>query len=164
MRSQDTDIGPRTSGVSGNGVTIALATPVQTNCSVDRGAEHAAGRDSDDEGEKEVQPERRSDEVDHIGAEGVELAMGEIDDPHDPEDQGEPDAEERVSAAERGRIGEMLEELVHRDGTSDISAFVFDRRLQRYESRASGYARRPGVGERQTLLGTTTLPFSILIR
>src|SRR5579871_6560011 len=49
----------------------------------------------------------------HVGAEAVKLAMGEIHHPHDAEDQGQADAEERVDAAEHERVQAMLEEFSH---------------------------------------------------
>ncbi len=56
------------------------------------------------QGEKEIEAERRGDEIDGIGAEGVELAMGEIHDAHDAENQRQPDAEQGVGAAEHDGI------------------------------------------------------------
>jgi hypothetical protein len=39
--------------------------------------------------------------------------VGEIDHPHDPEDQGEADAEQRVRAPQHDAVEPMLQDLIH---------------------------------------------------
>ena len=56
----------------------------------------------------------------HVGAEAVELAVGEIHHPHDAEDQRQADAEQRVNAAEHEGVHTMLEEFVHAARHSEL--------------------------------------------
>ena len=62
---------------------------------------------------KKLSPSDSGDQIDGVGAESVELAVGEIHHPHDAEDQRQADAEQRVGAAQDQRVDEVLEELVH---------------------------------------------------
>ena len=59
--------------------------------------------------------------------------MREVDDPHDAEDQRQPNPEQRISAAEDDRIQDVLEEFVQIFGLgSAITAFkarAFQRQL-----------------------------------
>src|SRR5262249_22537492 len=80
---------------------------------LDQRTEQRSRDDRDDEAEKEIEAERRNHEIDGIGAEGVELAMSEINHAHDAEDQRQSDAEQGVGTAEHDGIEEMLEEFVH---------------------------------------------------
>jgi hypothetical protein len=47
--------------------------------------------------------------------------VGEVHDAHDPEDQGQTDAEQRVRTAENDGVDEVLEELIH--GGTGTQAF-----------------------------------------
>jgi hypothetical protein len=46
---------------------------------------------------------------DEVGAEHDEVAMGEVDEPHDAEDQAEPGGEERVEPAEQDALDDGIE-------------------------------------------------------
>ena len=70
--------------------------------------QHYAQDDGEDDGEEEVHPKDDGEQVHHIGAEGVEFAVAEVDDLHDAEDEGQPDAEQRVGATQNDGIGYML--------------------------------------------------------
>ena len=65
------------------------------------------------ERKEEVDAEGKLREKHRVGAKRVKLTMGEIDHPHDAEDQGQADAEESVGAPEDDGVDEVLEELIH---------------------------------------------------
>ena len=46
-----------------------------------------------------------------IHAEHQEIALGEIDDPHRAEDDAEPDAHQRIGAADQDPGGQRLQEI-----------------------------------------------------
>jgi hypothetical protein len=94
------------------GIDVSSAHRAQQH-HLDQRAEKAAGHDRDQQRKKEIEAEQDGDEVDEIGAERVKLAMGEIHDPHDPEDQGQADAEQRIGAAEDQHVDHVLEEFGH---------------------------------------------------
>src|SRR5262245_2130396 len=48
-----------------------------------------------------------------VGAQRIELTMGEVHDVHQPEDEGEPDAQQGVRPAEHQAVHQVLEELIH---------------------------------------------------
>ena len=82
---------------------------------------------------------RMPDEHDRVGADHDQLAVGEVDQAHDPEDQRDPEREERVEAAERDRVDGVLD----RRAVDDTSAHRrSDARGRRPRSRAVGAARR----------------------
>ena len=60
------------------------------------------------------------------GADGHDVAMGEIDKPHDPVDQREADRDQRIHAAENDAVGDLLEDIGAAHEThSEISALHF---------------------------------------
>ena len=63
---------------------------------------------------KKFTPSEHHPHEHHVGAEAVQLAMREVDHPHDAEDQRQPDTQQRIRAAEDEGVETMLEELVHR--------------------------------------------------
>ena len=130
-----------TSGSAGNGLAIDWATPVQASCSefcstiqapiitsmVTSMSDERSGRssatsiappsttpsaDREHQRGEEVDAEPHHQRVHHVGAERVELAVGEVDHAHDAEDQREPDPEQRVGPSQHEGVEAMLEELV----------------------------------------------------
>ncbi|MGY4458780.1 hypothetical protein ACVWYI_002740 [Bradyrhizobium sp. LB13.1] len=51
-----------------------------------------------------------------IHAEHHEIAVGEVDDPHDAEDQAEPDTHQAVDGTDQKACGERLKESLHQPG------------------------------------------------
>ena len=107
-------------------------------------------------------PSSRGEHEDHVAAEGVQLAVGEIHDAHDAEDERQADAEEGVRAAEHQRVDDVLEEFVHvkkipGHATPELTIAIAipDRRDAR-----RARLRDTGVIERQ-LAPNATLPLSI---
>ena len=58
---------------------------------LDHGPNHHPAEDRQEQREEEVDPKQHGEREHRIGAEGVELPMGEVHHPHDAEDQGQPD-------------------------------------------------------------------------
>ena len=150
-----------------HGVDVGAAHRPQQR-DLDQRAEQRAGDDGNHQPEEEIEPERGGDEIDGVGAEGVELAVGEIHHPHDAENQRQADAEQRVGSAEDDGVHEVLEELVHEPVTvlsrACSQAWRGPAALRAVrETEPPGRPRRL-VTERGQAFGRTTLPFSILIR
>src|SRR5437660_1598781 len=62
---------------------------------------------------EEVQIGQRQGGERRIGAQRVELTVGEVHDVHQPEDERQPDAQQRVRPAERQAVHQVLKELIH---------------------------------------------------
>src|SRR5262249_55744127 len=62
---------------------------------------------------EEVRLDQRQRRERRVGAERVELAVGEVHHVHQPEDEREPDAQQRVRPAEHQAVHQVLKELVH---------------------------------------------------
>ena len=54
-------------------------------------------------------PERRDEHQDQIGGEHDQVAMGEIDQPHDAEDEAEAGGEQRIEPAEQDALDDRVE-------------------------------------------------------
>src|SRR6266568_2568309 len=67
-------------------------------------------RDDDDDGEKRVDPEQREDVVGEVHPHHEQLAVREVDDAHDAEDEGEADADEGVDATHQHPAHDGLKE------------------------------------------------------
>jgi hypothetical protein len=61
--------------------------------------------------DEEVEPGEREQRVQEERAQHVQLAVGEVHHAHDPEDQGEADAHQRIAAADDEAVDEVLDEL-----------------------------------------------------
>ena len=75
---------------------------------LDRGTDGASDDHRKDEGEEEIYAQGHFEKKYRVGAERIKLAMGEIDHPHDAEDQRQADSQERVGAPEDQRVDEVL--------------------------------------------------------
>jgi len=106
-----------------HGVGIGGAERAQQHEFDERAQRKAEQRRQRDGGE-EIQLKHGDEQIGQVGAEGVELAVGEIDHPHDPEDQREADAEQRVGAAQHERVQEVLEKFVHKK-TPGVASWGF---------------------------------------
>ncbi len=133
--------GPSVKGAVGKGWGIDLATPPHTSSSpfcmaiqspimtsmvvsIDWPRSGASSRRSQaapatapstmasGQGHEEVQPAQRQAGEGQVGPQRVELAVGEVDEVHEPEDQGEADAEQRIGAAQHQAIHQVLQERV----------------------------------------------------
>src|SRR5205807_2409177 len=62
---------------------------------------------------EEVQIGQRQGGERRIGAQRVELTVGEVHDVHQPEDERQPDAQQRVRPAEHQAVHQVLKELIH---------------------------------------------------
>ena len=78
-----------------------------------RRAERDAEQHRQQQREEEVHAGEHHPHVHHVGAEAVELAVGEVHHPHDAEDQRQADAQQRVGAAQDERVEAVLEQLIH---------------------------------------------------
>ncbi len=98
MRSEVT-LAPRMA----RNATRSMATEaiMATRYAEDDGGRHGHGR------------EKR--QPDGIAGDGHHLAMREVDEPHDREDDGEAKCEQRIDAAEADGIHALLEEHIHDD-------------------------------------------------
>lgn len=65
-------------------------------------------------GDVRMQPQMRIEQVDRVHSDHQELAVGKVDDPHDTENQGQADADDRVNAAEQDAVDQELDENFHR--------------------------------------------------
>ena len=65
---------------------------------------------------KKFDAELHHQRIHHVGAVGVELAVGEVDHAHDAEDQREADPQQRIGPSQHEGVEAMLEELGHGDG------------------------------------------------
>jgi hypothetical protein len=134
-RSGAMPTGPRVSGAVGNGWGIDAAprqelAVLQRDPEADhhqhgrvdrlaaqRPEQHALARrpgqraepDGDDEGREEAEAAEGERGERRIGAERVELTVGEVHETHETEDQGEADAEQRVRAAQHQAIHQVLQ-------------------------------------------------------
>ena len=70
--------------------------------------EREQGRD-DDEGEQRGHVRGRDHDEGEVGGQHREVAVGEVDDAHDPEEQGQPAGEERVEAAEEDALDDRVD-------------------------------------------------------
>src|SRR6266446_6536485 len=75
--------------------------------------EDEATDDGHTERGEEVQVGQRQGGERRIGAQRVELAVGEVHDVHQPEDERQPDAQQRVRPAEHQAVHQVLKELIH---------------------------------------------------
>jgi len=75
---------------------------------LDGRAERNAENDGQDEREEEVHPGEHHPHEHHVGAEAVELAVGEVHHPHDAEDQRQADAQQRIGPAEDEGVDAVL--------------------------------------------------------
>ena len=75
---------PRSLRSSVNSITAPSATPE---------------RHRERQRHKEIQCRQHHQREHHVGAEAIELAMGEVHHPHDAEDERQPDAQQRIDAA-----------------------------------------------------------------
>jgi folate-binding Fe-S cluster repair protein YgfZ len=81
----------------------------------DRPRDHRRDEGRDDRAEQ-VECCKAADEIEaHIHAEHEELALGEIHDPHDAEDQPEPDAHRAIEAADDQAGRERIEDVLDQD-------------------------------------------------
>ena len=94
------------------GVDVGAPQPAQQR-ELDRRAEHDPEQHRQRQGEEEVHAGQHHPHEHHVGAEAVELAVGEVHHPHDAEDQRQPDAQQRIGAAQDERIECVLEQLIH---------------------------------------------------
>ena len=95
------------------GVDVGAAQPAQQHELDARAPSSAPSSTASASARKKLAPGQHHPHVHHVGAEGVELAVGEVHHPHDAEDQRQADAEQRVRAAQHERVEAVLEELVH---------------------------------------------------
>ena len=91
----------------------------------DAGAAHGAegdalhgdgGQHGDDDAECDGRDDRNGGEQgepDRVARDGHHLAMGEVDEPHDGEHDGEPKRQQRIDAAEADGVDALLEEDFH---------------------------------------------------
>src|SRR5262245_45868591 len=76
-------------------------------------AQDGAGGDRHHERREEIRAGQREAGERHICPQRVELAVGEVDDVHEAEDEGEPDAQQGVRPAEHQAVHQVLKELLH---------------------------------------------------
>ena len=77
--------------------------------------EQQGGSDHDQDRAQELQRRRRPVErPERVAADHDQLPVGEVEQPHDPEDQRHAEGEQRVEAAEAERVDRVLDELGHR--------------------------------------------------
>src|SRR2546425_6003028 len=78
-------------------------------------------------------PREREHRERRIGAERVELAVGEVHHAHEAEDQGEADAEQRVRAAQHQAVHQVLQELLHyffmKSGSATLPSRTWTRKI-----------------------------------
>ena len=97
-------------------MVVSMSAPRSRRSSTNSIAAPSAMPSSDGQHERqeEVHARQHHPHVHHVGAEAVELAVGEVHHPHDAEDQRQPDAQQRIGAAQDEGVEAMLKELVHR--------------------------------------------------
>ena len=69
--------------------------------------------DRDQDRQEEIESEQDGDEVNEIGAEGIQLAVSEVDDAHDAEDEGQSNSQQRVCTAQNKHVDDMLKKFGH---------------------------------------------------
>ena len=70
-------------------------------------------RQGDERGDERVEPERGDEGQNEEGGEHDEIAVSQIDQAHDAEDQREPGGEERVEPAEQNALDQRVDEAHH---------------------------------------------------
>jgi hypothetical protein len=80
---------------------------------VEDGAEQKGERQDEDEGGEGVQPEESDDPEGPVAPEHDELAVGDVEDPHDTENEGEPRGRQAVEATDQEPEQELLSEESH---------------------------------------------------
>ena len=89
-----------------------------------RAAQDADGCHGAEERREEAEAELGGDEESHVGAEHVDIAVSEIDEAHDAVHHGVAEGDERVDAAERYAVDDLLDELCDNAAVQDISPFL----------------------------------------
>ena len=87
-------------------------------------ASDADGRHGAEERREEAEAELGGDEESHVGAEHVDVAVSEVDEAHDAVDHGVAEGDERVDAAERYAVDDLLDELRDHAAVQDMSPFL----------------------------------------
>ena len=77
---------------------------------LDKGSEQEPGGRDDDEGQVGVEVQRAEQREGDVHADRHELAVREVDDAHDAEDEREPDSDHGVDAAREDAGGDRLDE------------------------------------------------------
>ena len=104
---------------------------------LERPAECEHDRDSDEQRQERTDAERRDDHQDEVGCEHDQVAMGEVDQPHDAEDEAEARGEERVEAAEQHALHDRVEPVHARHpeiGGMDVLAAQLGRRARKRDA------------------------------
>ena len=96
---------------SGGSMSAPMAWLRMKVCSRYPTSEHQRQREQ--RGDRQRQAEKRDHRQDQEGREHDQVAMGEVDQPHDAEDQRQPGGEQRIEPAEQDALDEDVGERGH---------------------------------------------------
>ena len=99
--------------VTSSGGRMSAAERAVQKHGLERVADDEHERDGDDESDERVEAERVSQHQDQEGGEDDEVAMREVDQPHDAEDQRQAGRVERVEPAEQDALDDGVEPADH---------------------------------------------------
>src|SRR5947209_16734151 len=97
-------------------------------CPLAQGAERRAARDRRQHGHEEVSTREAERGERRVGAQRVELAVGEVHDVHQAEDEREADAQQGIGPAEHQAVHQVLKERVYQ-GNATLPSLIWTTKM-----------------------------------